>query len=93
MSAQPDSNCAICGSANQHDPCIYSVCSPSVVAALRGRRGLEDDDDSRDRQILAMSPEERFRETVGWYLGDRRWADDVIGWARTCGLKVTGYDD
>lgn len=95
MSAQPDSNssCAICGSANQHDPCIYSVLSPSVIIALRGRRGLKEEDDSQDRQILAMSPTERFRRTIGWYFGDEHRADSIVGWARICGLNVTGYDD
>lgn len=51
--------------------------SRSTMNALRGRRGLKDDDTSQDSKIMAMSPERQVREVIAWELGDPIWANHV----------------
>ena len=46
-----------------------------MIAALRGRLGLESDDGSQDHCIEDMTPEDVVRECIAWDLGDRGWAD------------------
>jgi hypothetical protein len=58
------------------------------INAIRQRKGLEEDDTSKDDEILLMTPMDRLRDVCGWYLGDSTWADAFVDWARDCGMEV-----
>ena len=58
------------------------------IKMLRQRLGLEEDDQSRDESIQAMSPRERVRMLSGWELGDPTWADVFESWFREQGLVL-----
>jgi hypothetical protein len=60
-----------------------------LLQNLRQRRDLDETDISQDAQILAMSPHEKLEELCGWELGDTRWANNFLDWARECGFTVT----
>ena len=55
------------------------------MIALRGRRGLEENDTSQDGEIMAMSPENQVQQIVAWEFGDSSWAN----WFATV-VRVTG---
>ena len=55
---------------------------------LRGRLGLNEDDTSRDAEILKMEPYEVVRECSAWKLGDPYWATMIAGWMKQSGCKV-----
>ena len=59
----------------------------SMMIALRGRRGLEENDTSQNGEIMAMSPESQVRQVVAWNLGDNAWAN----WFATV-VRETGAD-
>uniref|UniRef100_A0A6H1Z7P2 Uncharacterized protein n=1 Tax=viral metagenome TaxID=1070528 RepID=A0A6H1Z7P2_9ZZZZ len=62
--------------------------SGAMMEALRGRRGLDDDDTSQDDEIRTMSPAEIVRECAAWELGDPYWATIFAGWMQAAGCKV-----
>lgn len=62
--------------------------SNHTMNALRGRRGLEDDDTSQDKKIMAMSPEEKVREVVAWELGSDGWANQIASLILETGASV-----
>jgi hypothetical protein len=59
----------------------------SMMEALRGRRGLEENDTSLDEEILKMDPVEVVQECSAWYLGDSSWASIIAGWIVASGAK------
>jgi len=59
-----------------------------MIEAVRGRMGLEPDDESKDAMIAAMTPRERLCKVCGWHLGDESWAGTIIGWMKECGYTV-----
>jgi len=61
--------------------------SRSMLEALRGRRGLDEDDASQDDEIRAMPPAEIVRECAAWKLGDAYWAVIFAEWMRAAGCK------
>ena len=56
---------------------------------IRKRLGLDENDTSRDKDIVEMEPMERVRLFVGWYHGDGSWADKYKGYFESQGLYVT----
>jgi len=52
----------------------------SMLIALRGRRGLDENDTSQDALILKMSPAQIVHECTVWYLGDAEWASTIALW-------------
>lgn len=46
-----------------------------VLMIIRQRLDLDEKDTSKDAEINAMTPIEKFRHIVGWELGDERFAD------------------
>lgn len=60
----------------------------SMMIALRGRRGLEEDDTSQDEKIMAMSPESQVRQIVAWEFGDNTWADWFANVLRETGADI-----
>ena len=59
-----------------------------ILLKLRQRQGLEETDDSMDEFFESRPPMWRLREVVGWELGDPGWADQIIQWARDCGVEI-----
>ena len=59
------------------------------IEDIRQRMGLEEDDKSRDVEILAMTPMERVRLIVGWNHGDGSWADTYKEYFESQGLYFT----
>jgi hypothetical protein len=59
------------------------------LAAIRGRLGVEEDDPSKDEEILRMTPLQRVRLIAGWELGDEGWADTFKSWFEGQGLYLT----
>jgi hypothetical protein len=51
-----------------------------ILRACRGRLGVEDNDNdiSRDADILAMPPRKIVELYYGWTLGDGSWSDSII---------------
>jgi hypothetical protein len=64
---------------------------PSLCLPLRGRLGLDEDDDSRDADILAMSPVEMVREATAWKLGDPSWARIIARYMVVTGAKPEDF--
>ena len=52
--------------------------SPEVMGRVRQVLGLEEDDESRDAEIEAMSPNEVFRRCLEWE-GLIGWTEDICG--------------
>ena len=63
------------------------------IKDMRCRLGLKEDDTRRDDEIEKMSPHDRFRLLCGWNLGDPRWADTILDWAKDAGLRVSPRRD
>lgn len=63
-----------------------------IMKRLRERANLAPDDKSRDAEFDAMSPIEKLRDVVGWELGDHRWADQIVAWAKDCGFLIASTD-
>lgn len=59
------------------------------MEAMRQRLGLEENDTSRDNEILNMSPMERVRLIAGWYHGSESWADTYVGYFESQGVYLT----
>ena len=47
--------------------------SESTIEALRGRRGLDENDNSQDNEILKMDPRKIVSEVCEWELGGSGW--------------------
>ena len=63
----------------------------SILKAVRGRLGVDDNDNdtSRDAEILKMEPREIVKLYCGWILGYEAWGDtfiDVVEQAYGLGL-------
>jgi hypothetical protein len=63
----------------------------SMWIALRGRRGLEEDDKSQDAEIVKMDPVKAVKECVGWELGDPSWAERIAGWMVAAGADPKDF--
>lgn len=61
-----------------------------MLTALRGRRGLDENNDSQDEKIFQMKPEEIVRECSRWYLGCD-WATDIAHWMVAVGAKPDNF--
>ena len=61
---------------------------PYVMRILRQRRRLDEDDESEDAQINALTPEFAVKEICGWEFGDPRWANRFAGWIIDCKASV-----
>lgn len=59
------------------------------VEEMRQRLGLDEDDKSRDAEIVAMTPIERVRLLAGWRLGSSEWADTFADLFQSQGLYLT----
>lgn len=57
---------------------------------IRGTYGLEDGDTSMDEHINQLPAISKLRLVCQWNLGDKEWAHVFVGWARSCGLTITG---
>ena len=64
------------------------IYAPSMMRALRGRRGLEGDDESQDSEIMQMSPEEVVRQCALWSFGDPVWARYFARWIKESGADI-----
>lgn len=58
-----------------------------IKEIVRQRWGLDAEDTSRDADIDNATPLKLFRAVCGWKLGHPDWADQMIGWAKDCGLQ------
>lgn len=58
-----------------------------MLGNLRERLGVDDDDDSKDAVIAAMTPEQQVRELVAWETGD----DGLAGYVADV-IIATGAD-
>lgn len=63
------------------------------IEYMRGRMGLDTEDDSRDAVIFSMSPMDRVRLIAGWKLGSDEWADQFKHWFEGQGLYLTTNAD
>lgn len=61
--------------------------TPSMMMALRGRRGLDENDTSQDDAIRQMSPGRIVRECAAWELGDGAWASRIAAWMVSAGAN------
>jgi hypothetical protein len=59
-----------------------------VMAIIRQRNGLDEDDTTQDEKLNAKSPKAKLCDIVGWELGDPSWADTFLYWAQECGYKI-----
>ena len=57
-----------------------------MMEALRGRRGLELDDTSQDREILSMGARKTVAEVAAWRLGDPGWGESFYRWYQQVGI-------
>ena len=57
-----------------------------ILKRLRMRRDLDKNDTSMDQELNDLSPIEKLREIVAWELGDPNWADQILEWAKYCGM-------
>jgi len=63
-----------------------------MMMMLRGRRDLEEGDDSQDEAILKhLTPFKAVRECCAWKLGDPEWADEIARMMVHCGVKIKGF--
>lgn len=67
--------------------------STSQVKIIRQRIDLDENDDSRDEFVHAMTPLTKLRHLVAWELGDEGWADWFLSRARKCGYTVSDEGD
>ena len=65
----------------------------AYVEAMRQRLGLKKDDTSKDKSIEEMEPMERVRLIVGWYHGNRLWADTYKEYFESQGIYLTTNPD
>lgn len=56
---------------------------------IRKRMGFNENDKSMDKDIEEMTPMERSRLVIGWYLGDGSWADTCKQYFESQGLYLT----
>ena len=61
---------------------------PMIMKILRERKGLEEDDESEDKEICEYTPEEALQELCAWEFGDRGWASWFIDRAERCGMQI-----
>lgn len=59
-----------------------------ILAKLRQRQGLDSTDVSEDARLNALDPMDKLREVLAWEMGDGRWADQFLTWAKDCGIKM-----
>lgn len=62
---------------------------PHIMRRLRQRLDLDPKDTSRDAELNALPPMVKLRHVAAWELGDDRWADEFVTWAKDCGIKIT----
>lgn len=62
-----------------------------MLRKLRGRRGLELDDSSKDESIKNMSPVAIVQECTAWELGDPSWAYTIARWMRDAGANPEDF--
>lgn len=63
----------------------------SMMEALRGRAGLEVNDDRFDEKLLKQEPEDIVRQCVAWELGDPDWANRIGCWMHAVGAKPENF--
>ena len=57
-----------------------------ILKKIRQRYDIDESDTSGDADIENMTPLDRFKEVCAWELGDRDWANQVLSWAKDCGI-------
>jgi hypothetical protein len=72
------------------DAAAASITTPEyIISTLRARAHLSNYDKSKDEELRAMSPMDKLRNVIAWEIGDERWADQFITWAKDCGIQIT----
>jgi len=52
-----------------------------ILTAVRQRLGASDENDnSMDKEIIAMTPKELISKWTGWVLGDESWGSMIINY-------------
>ena len=59
------------------------------ISEMRQRLGCKENETTDDDRILEMSPWNRVKLIVGWYLGDPGWADSFKGYCESQGVFLT----
>lgn len=59
-----------------------------LLKILRKRFDLDEDDSSIDDELNALEPIVKLRHIVAWDLGNPDWADQILYWAKICGIKI-----
>jgi hypothetical protein len=57
-----------------------------IMKDLRERIGLENDDTSRDTEIMERLPMDNLRHLCAWEIGDSAWADWMVKRMRDLGI-------
>src|SRR5437763_15511463 len=55
-----------------------------IMRKLRQRVDIDSTDTSRDAELHALAPLDKLRHVAAWELGDERWADQLLTWAKEC---------
>lgn len=64
--------------------------SNEVLKILRQVRfGLDENDTSRDGELMLLSPKRALELVCQWELGDGAWANTFHRWSRGCGFEIT----
>lgn len=64
-----------------------------IMQTLRQRIDLAATDKTSDAELDALTPMDKLRHIAAWHLGDSQWADQIMGWAKDCGMSINSNPD